>query len=408
MISQRLYRILAFYFYCGNFVGCTSRQFDLSSYKFISDRKAQRKVTKNSLLLVIWSFCRMLVIYKLRKIGDLAHYNLAITIFVSGHTLGLIYSAELIFPYEVTRTLNGIIKFYRSLHRKLKYRYYFTPNFAIDLTAVREISGKYMPSFDPERSRFNKILEALICIKLFVLLIIYAFILVFIWVKPRGPVTFGELVPPKHFYWWVHVLIFIFHFHIVTLLMINVVSVGACVLIYLTYFAYFLPKELCLNKSKYKTLCKLRNIENIIHIYRSFQVLHVNVMYVLGIALLSCNAIFMSTVMLANFFLATYWNSFGLLIKLPLLLGSPTLTAFWAVLLDIGRRIGRGTTKVLISWKVHAWKSKHDRKLMSKFRKSCKPIMLCYGMQFVVGRTSVLKFFKGVVRGTMRALLAAR
>lgn len=269
------------------------------------------------------------------------------------------------------------------------------------------IAGEYMPDFDTERSFFNRIMGTLIYMQICLLFVIYILVVLFALVKPRGPVTFGELVPREYFYWWVHLLIFAYHFHLVTLVMTNVTTMGGIMLVYLAYFTYFLAKELHLNKSKYKTVSKLREMESIMHIYRSFQVLHANVMFVMGILLVSCNIVFMSSVMWANFTLARYWENFALLIKVPLLLGSPTLTLFWMIVLDIGRILGSGSKKVLVSWKMHSWNTNRSRKLMSKFRKSCKPIMLCYGLQFIVGRRSVLKFLKGVVRGTMRALLAA-
>lgn len=264
-----------------------------------------------------------------------------------------------------------------------------------------------MPTLDPDRCHFNRVVDRLITLFITILFLIYVCAALFVCIKPRGPLTFGELVPLEYFNWLTYTFIVVVNLYIVTLVITNICALGCSWLIYLIYFAYFLPRELCLNNRQYKTVSTLREIDQMCHVYRSFQVLHVTVSYVTGIVLLLCNAVFMSTIMYSNFTLAKNWSSFSMLIKVMILLISPTITIFWVVLLDIGRRLGDGTAKLLLSWKVHAWETKKERKLMSRFRKSCKPIKLSCGMQFVVGRTSVLKFLKGVTRGTMRALLAS-
>jgi len=45
---------------------------------------------------------------------------------------------------------------------------------------------------------------------------------------------------------------------------------------------------------------------------------------------------------------------------------------------------------------------------MKKFQKACKPIVVGYGKQFVIGKTSLFTFQRGVTRGTVRLLLTCK
>lgn len=54
------------------------------------------------------------------------------------------------------------------------------------------------------------------------------------------------------------------------------------------------------------------------------------------------------------------------------------------------------------------WKRSADRKYMSKFRKSCKPIYLGFPGFMTITHKSVLKYMQGIVRGVFRMLLALK
>jgi len=75
----------------------------------------------------------------------------------------------------------------------------------------------------------------------------------------------------------------------------------------------------------------------------------------------------------------------------------------WLVALELSGRLELGSRRLLMSWKNWNW-SVPNKKLLSKFRKSCRPICKRAGSNHLIKRTSVLKFLKGIVRGT-RALL---
>lgn len=265
-----------------------------------------------------------------------------------------------------------------------------------------------MPRFNAEKSKVNITVETCVCLFILFLIVVYILLAMFIVLKPRGPLTFGELIPREYFYWPVHLLISSSHVYLLAVIVTSVGTMGSLVFVYLAYFAFFVPQELNLDKRQYKSLPGLREVLNLVKVYRSFQILHANALHVFGLFLVAVNSMLMTTVLYVNFTLARHWNKYSLLIKAPLLMGSPAIIIFWAVVLDFGRIFSDGTESVLMSWKVYTWKTRGEAKEMRKFRKSCKPIKISYGIQFVVGRLSVLKFFKGVVRGTMRALLTTK
>lgn len=61
--------------------------------------------------------------------------------------------------------------------------------------------------------------------------------------------------------------------------------------------------------------------------------------------------------------------------------------------------------RVLMSWKLNQWKNKEETRFMSKFSKSCKPIMIHCGKAYIVRRLTVLKYIRGLMKGIFRTML---
>lgn len=77
----------------------------------------------------------------------------------------------------------------------------------------------------------------------------------------------------------------------------------------------------------------------------------------------------------------------------------------WAWILEICGRYNAESKKTLDSWKFLEHRGKEEKKLMSKVRKSCRPFSFGEKGIFVIKRMTVLKFLRGIVKGTFRALL---
>ncbi|OXA48134.1 hypothetical protein Fcan01_16922 [Folsomia candida] len=96
--------------------------------------------------------------------------------------------------------------------------------------------------------------------------------------------------------------------------------------------------------------------------------------------------------------------------RMTFLVCVPSAVLSWAALMTCAAKIQRSAKKCLTSWKVHGdhWESRGDRKYVSKFRKSCKPLYFGWGGFMVVTHKSVLKFMQGIIRGLFRTLLALK
>jgi len=226
--------------------------------------------------------------------------------------------------------------------------------------------------------------------------------------NPRGLFFIGDLVPLKYYHFPVPLLIIIFHAYLFFACHLVCLTVGTATLVYGSYIMPILIRELRMGRSKYKLKDSLRKPENIRHAYRCLQVLHANVFEVLGLFFVASNASFTIATLFCNFVLIKYWNQLQIFSKLQLLAWTVIFMSFWACVLELGRFLFSRGYKVLSSWKMNVKASTQERKLMQKFLRSCKPIVLSYGKQFVIGRVSVLVFFRGVVRGTFRALLTTK
>ncbi|OXA48074.1 hypothetical protein Fcan01_16919 [Folsomia candida] len=96
--------------------------------------------------------------------------------------------------------------------------------------------------------------------------------------------------------------------------------------------------------------------------------------------------------------------------RTTLFLCVPSVVLSWAALITCGAKIQKSAKDCLTSWKVHGdqWESWGDRKYMSKFRKSCKPLYFGWDGFMVVTHKSVMKFMQGIIRSLFRALLALK
>jgi len=271
------------------------------------------------------------------------------------------------------------------------------------------LAGKY-GIINPEKSKehiylamFLEFLGLLGCV-------CYVLILTILIYDPRGAVFLGDLIPQKYFYFPVKLLVIFFHAYILLSIHTGSVAVGTATAIYSFYFAPILIRELRIGKSRnfYKMSAKLRRPKNIRHVYRSLQIIQANIFSFLGRFLFMCHGNFLVSTLFLNFVLIRYWGQLQIVTKIQFLIWTYVLMTFWACVLELGRFLLTKGNKTLRSWKGGKWKSATNNNLMKKFLRSCKPIVLSYGKQFVVGRVSVLAFFRGNMRGTCRALLTTK
>jgi len=251
----------------------------------------------------------------------------------------------------------------------------------------------------------GKFLEKFFCFYLGV----FTLVLLVLIYDPRGTIFLGSLVPINYYQFPIPLLLILFQAYALVFYHIVCFTIATATIMYSLNFVPILTRELRLAQLKnHKMSGYLRKPENIRHVYRCLQLLQANIFGVFGPFLVMCNASLMVTTLFCNFVLIKYWNQLQIVSKLQLLSWTIIFMGFWACVLELGRFMFTQGNKVLGSWKRHEYAYSGESKLMKKFTKSCKPIVLSYGKQFVIGRVSVLVFFRGVVRGTFRALLTTK
>lgn len=184
-------------------------------------------------------------------------------------------------------------------------------------------------------------------------------------------------------------------------------------LITLFFYGYnmilFYAFELGLGRSKYRCSDDLRNnSENLCREYRAVQILHKIFITLFGPYFLIFNASVMTSLIYLCFVLIRYWNLLNVYTKAPLIVGLFLNSTVWTNTLVMGKILSLQGSKVLKSWNRKSWGTKKENRVMVKFGRSCKPLLLCYGKQFVIGKGSLFAFYRGVMRGTVRALLTTR
>ncbi len=108
------------------------------------------------------------------------------------------------------------------------------------------------------------------------------------------------------------------------------------------------------------------------------------------------------------FVLLKYWLVLNMYAKVPLVLAVFVSITVWTGVIVIGKYLSAKGNVLLHSWDGIIWYSKKETNIMKKFRRSCKPLTYCCGTQFVIGKGSLFVFYRGVVRGIVRALLTTQ
>jgi len=178
----------------------------------------------------------------------------------------------------------------------------------------------------------------------------------------------------------------------------------------LLFFLYVVPsvplilKELRPNKANYVTFNHLRTLKYLLPTYRSLEVLHLNVNSIVGLAFIPEQTLVTQLALFSICTMISRWNELDVITTMLLFTWTAGFLVIWSTALEAAGLLHMEGRRLLLSWKHWNWNA-HDKKVMSKFRKSCRPIGLRVGSYHIIKRTSVLSFLRGIVRGTFRALL---
>lgn len=252
------------------------------------------------------------------------------------------------------------------------------------------------------------LLDFTLIICTFSALFLLAVCILLVFFKPRGIIFLGQLVPEEYFYFPVAMIVFMYHSFIMIAVCGSGIILGNGALAYCFYIT-IVTRELQLGRKTYHSLDILRTSWETAHVYRRMQIVHRHVIAVIGPFLVVLNAFMMMSPIYVNFVVMRYWDILEPLTKVALFGISLTFVTFYITLLELGCTFYIGGIKMLRSWQGFKWSESRIVNLeMKRFQRSCKPITLCWGNHFIIGKHSIFIYGRGVVRGTFRALLTIK
>ncbi len=167
----------------------------------------------------------------------------------------------------------------------------------------------------------------------------------------------------------------------------------------------FCTKELNVEKPKYNTVPSLRTPKRLTKVYREVQVGVRILMNVFGLLLVPAQTLITQLAIFVSFLMSEHRNKMGTTTQMVMVSWAILSVCTWVLILEVAGYVHKYGEEVLKSWKYHVWKTKFERRLMSKFRKSCKPIMIHYERAYTIKRITVLKYVRGIIKGVFRTLL---
>jgi hypothetical protein len=159
---------------------------------------------------------------------------------------------------------------------------------------------------------------------------------------------------------------------------------------------------------EYRTSHKMRRVENFPTEYRTLELLHKRGIAFYGLIIIPAQTLFGQFILYSNYTLIRHWNELGIVMKYLILFIDLTVIFFWNVTLEACGRFHMDATKAQKSWKLLPVRNNKEAKYLSKFRKSSRPLAIGAGEIFKIKRLTVLKFLRGIVKGTFRALLTIK
>lgn len=150
--------------------------------------------------------------------------------------------------------------------------------------------------------------------------------------------------------------------------------------------------------------------EHLIHVYRSLQLAMHEIRLLFGKYLPPCQTLLGQLTISTGYICIAEGAKIDGATKMAFILTVSFAVLSWTALMICAGKIQKSSNECLTSWRVLGdhWESRADRKYMSKFRKSCKPIFLGLDGYMIISHKSVLKFLQGIVRGLFRTLLALK
>lgn len=384
MFSKRFFRLYLYLIQINHYAGATPLKIEKHTLKLSVDSKAIPRVRINFYLNVLWIFLSFVIIHIRIKAKEDDQLYISLAFLLALILMSVTVSILTFHSQNCCRAISGVLSLVIKIHSEF-----------------------FRSNFNPEKSKYNLVAEALLfllAMNYFCLGVVVSLLVAY---DPRGVLFFGRLIPEEYFFAPVKLLVMLVHVYIICVNLMACCTLVCGGLIYGFYITLLYSKELRIRNScnTYLTTDALRQSTNLRLIFRSFQLVHRNMICFIGLYIVLGNVFIIMSVAFMNFVLLRYWTKLHTIIKVFGLGYSVMFVLIWSAILQLGKLLFVKGIKVLNSWKGKNWGSGIENKTMNRFRASCKPLLLSYGTQFVIGKQSILVFYRCVTRGTVRALL---
>lgn len=159
----------------------------------------------------------------------------------------------------------------------------------------------------------------------------------------------------------------------------------------------------------HKTSRNLRKLENLTMFYRTLQIILRYFSESFGLLATVGHLVMLNLSVYNQISLMTHWSQLNNPTRALLLSCHLLGNLIYLCALDMLGRLVTESGKTIKSWRPSEFlteESKSSVKVMKKFKKSCKPLMVVYKNFYFVRRSTVLSFLKHTSNVTFRALIA--
>lgn len=226
-------------------------------------------------------------------------------------------------------------------------------------------------------------------------------------INPRESLFLGDLIPADYYsyYPW-GILVCIFHIPLIILLCLSTATTCSFGMLFYYYLLHILTQELRIGQQHYKTVDALRQPEQLTKTFIMLRIIHKYFELTIGRLLLFLHMMMTIGPVLAMFLLIAFSGRLRFFENALLFVSAVSPTFLWIFTLQVGNYLFVRGNKTVNSWRFFDLsKSRREVKSMQKFRRCCKPLLLCYGKTFKVERITQFVYVKGIVRGVFRLLL---
>lgn len=268
--------------------------------------------------------------------------------------------------------------------------------------------GVYLPNYDPNQSLSSYIFDFMLASSLCFLAFALGANFAVTFAMPRAPFFPCSVLPNSSPLFIIGLVCYLLPNIGIVVVFFGYAQMCILTFIYAMLLFRFILPEFCVNRKSYFSINKLRSPSCLLHEWRLVQILQQQINGLVGPGLVPLHSLISKLIVYSLYMMIRRDNQMSFAVKLLTKVIAFMSVTFWESVLFLGGMVHLYGRKILQSWKYNKWHSlsKLEKKILSKFRKSCCPISISFGRTYVIRRMSVLKFFRQISAGLLRSLLA--